>query len=115
MLGRVLSLFVLTGGEVRGEALAEHVVLLGVQGGSVLSVGEQVLQGVPGGSPRDPLLDGAGALNAQEKAETSNDGPRRLPDDQRTVGSNVGETHVCRSIGLCRDKMTQHVKEEHLR
>lgn len=91
----------LTGGEIRGEALAEHVVLLRVQGGSVLSVRAQVLQGVTGGPPRDPLLDGAGALDAQEKAKTSNDGPRRLPDDQRTFGSNVGDARVRRSIGLC--------------
>lgn len=91
----------LTGGEVGGEALAEHVVLLGVQGGGVLSVGAEILQRVPGDPAGDPLLDGAGALDAQEKAKTGNGGPRGLPDDQRAVRSDVSETYVCGRVRFC--------------
>lgn len=95
-------LFTLTGGEMCGDALAELLVLLRVQDGSVLGVGPQVPQRVLGHPAWDPLLHRVGALDAQEETVTADDGARSLPDDQSAVMADVGETHVGGSIRFWR-------------
>lgn len=93
-------LVILTGGEICSDALTELVVQLRVHGGGVLGVWPQVPQRVLGDPTRDPLLDGAGALDAQEETVASDDGAGSLPGGRRTVGADVSEMHIGGRVGF---------------
>lgn len=71
-----------------------------MEGGLVLGVWTQVPQRILADSAGNPLLDGVGALDAQEETVARNNGSRGLPHHQGTVVADVSENHVSRCIGL---------------
>lgn len=92
----------LTCGEICSDTLTELIVQLRVQDGSVLGVWTQIPQGELGDPARDPLLDGAGALDAQEKTIARYNGTGSLPGDFCAVRANVSKTHISGSIRFWR-------------
>ena len=71
-----------------------------MQKGSVLSVRPQIPQRELSDPARDPLLDGVGALDAQEETVAGDDGTGRLPGDNRIVSPDVSEVNIGGRIGF---------------
>lgn len=96
----VVHRLTLTGGERGGDSLAEGVVQVRVENGSVLGLWSQIPQRELGDCTWDPLLHGVVAFNAHIEAVASDNGTGGLPQDHCTVVANVSETQAGWRIGF---------------
>lgn len=103
----VVFFLILTCGEICSDAFTQVIVQFRVQDGSVLGVRTQIPQWELGDSAWDPLLDGVGALDAQEKTIARYNGTGSLPYCHRAVWADVSKAHIGGSIRFWRSLKIQ--------